>query len=50
MSGNGGRECSGATVTTFGTTAMSLRKGMKGACMHVSNLTLKSIMKLRKSV
>jgi hypothetical protein len=50
MSGNDGRECSGVTATTSGTVAMSFRDGMKGVCMHVSTLTLKSVMELRKSV
>jgi len=37
------------TATTFGTTALSLRGGAKGACRHVSTPTLKSVMELRKS-
>jgi len=38
------------TVTASGTVTMSFRGGTNGVCMHVSTSTLKSIMKLRKSV
>jgi len=50
LSGNNGKECSGVTVMTSDMAAMSLRGGTKGAYKHVSTPTLKSVMKLRKSV
>jgi len=43
MRGNGGGKC-------FGTVAISLCGGMKGGYMHLSTPTLKSVMKMRKSV
>jgi len=48
MSSNGGGKCFGMTVMVSGTVVTSLRGGMKGACMHVSTPTLKSVMELRK--
>jgi len=50
MSGNGDEKCSGATVKVFSTLAMNLCGGPKDVCRHVSTLTLKSVMELRKSV
>lgn len=40
LNGNGGRECSGVTVTIFGTTEMSICGGTKDVCRHVSTPTL----------
>jgi hypothetical protein len=48
LNSNGGRECSGVLVTVFGTAAMSLSSGTKGACRHVNIPTLKLVMELRK--
>jgi len=50
MSGNGGGKCFGVTVTVYGTAVMNPRSRTKGAYMHVSTLTLKSVMELRKRV
>jgi len=50
MIGNSGRKCSGVTTMASGPVAMSFRGGTKGAYMHVSIPTLRSIMELRKSV
>jgi len=50
MSGNGGGKCSGMIETVSGAAVTNPCGGTKGACRHVSTLTLKLVIELRKSV